>query len=176
VEKCADFVKALSAWTRSISKVTDPDLGSTIATPTMVSGGTKSNVIPGACELTVDARWIPAHGTAFVSKGLNSVVASLKKKDADFDARVELEYDTYSLKLPSTHPSVKLAESVSGHRAETAPYGTEASLYTKSGVPSIVLGPGNIEQAHVVDEFVELSEARKALSIYAKMIESVCMA
>ena len=174
IEKCAAFVDALSAWIVSISKATDPDLGATIATPTIVNGGTKSNVIPGTCELTVDARWIPKHGTAFVEKGLNSIVASLKKKDKDFDAEVELEYDTHSLKLPSAHPLVKLAESLSGRKSETAPYGTEASLYTKAGIPSLVLGPGSIRQAHITDEFVELAEARKAQAIYSKMVRSVC--
>jgi acetylornithine deacetylase len=55
-----------------------------------------------------------------------------------------------------------------------APYGTEASLYTMHGIPSVVLGPGNLKQAHIVDEFVEVAEAKKALSIYTKLIESVC--
>ena len=176
IEECASFVEALSQWRHKVSATNDSDLGHTIATATMVKGGTKSNVIPGACELTVDARWIPMHGTAFVEKGLNSIVASLKEDDPKFDARVELEYDTYSLRLPSDHPVVRLAESLTGSKSEMAPYGTEAALYTKHGIPSLVLGPGSLKQAHVVDEFVELSEAKKALSVYTKMIESVCVA
>lgn len=176
IEMCASFVAALSAWSESISGTTDPDLGPTIATSTVVRGGTKSNVIPEACELTVDSRWIPDHGSSFVKKGLESVAASLKRKDRAFDARVEMLYDTYSLKLPADHPLVVLAESVSGERSETAPYGTEAALYTRHGVPSIVLGPGSIKQAHVADEYVKVSEVQKALSIYCKMIESVCLA
>jgi succinyl-diaminopimelate desuccinylase len=176
VEKCAGFVEALSAWRRSLSKTPDRDLGSTIATPTMVNGGTKSNVIPGSCELIVDARWIPKHGTAFVEKGLNSIIASLKRKDRSLEARVELLYDSYSLRIPPGHPAVKLAESLSGLKSEVAPYGTEAALYTKHGVPSIVLGPGSLQQAHIVDEFVEIGQAEKARSIYTGMIKSVCRA
>jgi succinyl-diaminopimelate desuccinylase len=174
IEKCAVFVEALSAWRGKVSATIDRDLGSTIATPTMVKGGTKSNVIPGACELTVDARWIPKHGSAFVERGLNSIVASLKRRDGDFDARVEMLYETHSLKIPKGHPAVKLAESLTGFKSETAPYGTEAALYTKDGIPSIVLGPGSLKQAHVIDEFVEVGEAKRALSVYTKMIGSVC--
>lgn len=174
VEKCATIVEAISAWERALGKTRDDDLGSTIATSTVIKGGTKSNVIPGSCELIVDTRWIPRHGTAFVENGLNSVVASLKRKDPDLDASVELMYDSYSLKLPRSHPAVKLAESISGARSGVAPYGTEAALYTEHGIPSMVLGPGSYEQAHIVDEFVEVAEAKKALSIYTKMIESVC--
>ncbi|HVB95900.1 MAG TPA: ArgE/DapE family deacylase [Nitrososphaerales archaeon] len=176
IEKCAKVIEAISAWSFSLRKTPDRDLGSTIATPTVVKGGTKSNVIPDSCELIVDSRWVPGHGTAFVEKGLNSVIASLKRKDPVLDARVELMYDSPSLKLPKSHPAVRLAESVSGFKSEVAPYGTEAALYTQHGIPSIVLGPGHLKQAHVVDEFVEISEAKKALSIYTRMIESVCVA
>ncbi len=83
-------------------------------------------------------------------------------------------YDSPSLKLPSAHPLVKMAESVSGSKSEVAPYGTEASLYSKHGIPSVVMGPGDLKDIHIVDEFVELSQARKAVSIYEKMIEKVC--
>jgi acetylornithine deacetylase ArgE len=176
IEKCARIIEGLSAWERDLSKTPDKELGSTIATPTIVKGGTKSNVIPGSCELIVDARWIPSHGTAFVEKGLNSMIASLKRRDPTLDARVELMYDSPSLKLPQSHPAVKLAESISGFESEVAPYGTEAALYTEHGIPSIVLGPGNLQQAHIIDEFVKFADAKKALSIYTKMIESVCLA
>jgi len=176
IEKCASIVRALSAWSYSLRKTSDRDLGCTIATPTVVKGGTKSNVIPDSCELIVDSRWVPKHGTAFVENGLNSMIASLKRKDPTLDARVELMYDSPSLRLPQSHPAVRLAESVSGFKSEVAPYGTEAALYAEHGIPSIVLGPGNLKQAHVVDEFVDLGEAKKALSIYTRMIESVCTA
>jgi len=176
VEKCADVIEAISKWGRSLRRDADRDLGSTIATPTVIRGGTKSNVIPDSCELIVDTRWVPKHGTAFVERGLNSVIASLKRNDPSLDAKVELMYDSPALKLPQGHPAVKLAESISGLKSEAAPYGTEAALYAEHGIPSLVLGPGSLKQAHVIDEFVELSEARKALSIYSKMIESVCSA
>jgi acetylornithine deacetylase len=176
IEKGASIVGAVSAWSRGLSKTSDRDLGGTIATPTVVKGGTKSNVIPDSFELIVDARWVPKHGTAFVEKGLNTIVASLKRKDPALDARVELLYDSPSLKLPRSHPAVKLAERLSGFKSEVAPYGTEAALYAKHGIPSIVLGPGSLKQAHILDEFVELSEAKRAVSIYSKIIESVCVA
>jgi acetylornithine deacetylase ArgE len=176
IEKSASIIQAISAWGRTLSRSPDRDLGPTIATPTIVRGGTKSNVIPGSCELIVDSRWIPKHGTAFVERGLKSVVASLKRNDPDLDARVELMYDSPSLKLPPTHPAVRLAELVSGLKSEVAPYGTEASLYARHGIPSVVLGPGSLKHIHIVDEFVEVAQAKKAVSIYEKIIEKVCAA
>lgn len=47
---------------------------------------------------------------------------------------------------------------------------TEASLFAQAGIPAIVLGPGNIAQAHVVDEWVSLEQLECALGIYSKLI------
>jgi acetylornithine deacetylase ArgE len=176
IEKCAGIIEGISDWERTLRKSPDADLGPTIATPTVVTGGTKSNVIPDSCELIVDSRWTPKHGTAFVEDGLNSIVASLKRKDPTLDARVELMYDVPSLKLPPGHQAVRLAESITGLKSEVAPYGTEAALYTEHGIPSIVLGPGNLKHVHIVDEYVEMAQAKRAVSIYEKMIEMVCSA
>lgn len=68
IEKCAAIIDAISTWERALGRSPDADLGPTIATPTVINGGTKSNVIPGSCELIVDSRWIPKHGTAFVER------------------------------------------------------------------------------------------------------------
>ncbi len=174
VEKCSAIIGGIADWRREMAKDEDEDLGASLATPTVISGGTKSNVIPGSCELIVDARWIPKHGTAYMQRGLNAVLASLKKTDPDLDAKVELMYDSPSLKLPRDHPFVRLAEDASGHGSEVAPYGTEAALHAQHGTPSIVLGPGSLKQAHVVDEYVEVSEARKAQAIYQKLVGSLC--
>jgi acetylornithine deacetylase len=174
IEKCSRFIEELSSSRAALGRLPDRELGKTIATPTVIQGGSKSNVIPEYCYLTIDTRWVPGQDTAYIEKHLNSIVSSLKTKDEEFDAKVELKYDTLALKIPSRHPLVKLAESLTGSKSEIAAYGTEAALYTDHGVPSIVLGPGDVEQAHAVDEFVDIGEAKRALSVYTKMIESVC--
>jgi len=176
IEKCSKIIEGIAHWNRAIANAPDEDLGPTIATSTVIKGGTKSNVIPGSCELIVDSRWIPAHGTAYVQRALDSLVATLKRDDPSLEADVELMYDSPALKLPRDHFAVKLAESVSGARSEVAPYGTEAALYSLHGTPSLVLGPGSLNQAHIVDEYVDLSEVKAAHAIYSKLIESVCRA
>lgn len=172
IEGCSRFIAALAEWRRTVAPETDADLGRTTATPTVVAGGTKSNVIPGSCELTVDSRWIPEHGTGFVRRGLRSAAAAAR--GGGLRADVELLYETPSLKLPSGHPLVTLAEEATGRASEVAAYGTEASLYTGSGIPSVVIGPGNVSQAHVVDEHVPVAQLGRALATYARMIRAVC--
>ena len=47
---------------------------------------------------------------------------------------------------------------------------TEASLFARAGIPAIVLGPGNIAQAHVLNEWVSLEQLQLALDIYTKIV------
>jgi acetylornithine deacetylase len=59
-------------------------------------------------------------------------------------------------------------------QAETVPYGTEASVFQKY-VPCVVLGPGNIAQAHTVGEWIDLAELSRSVEVYRRMIERFCL-
>lgn len=59
-------------------------------------------------------------------------------------------------------------------KAETVPYGTEASVFQKY-VPCVVLGPGNIIYAHTVGEWIDLAELSRSVGVYQRMIERFCL-
>ena len=64
---------------------------------------------------------------------------------------------------------------VEKHDIESGPvvnFWTEASLFAQAGTPAIVLGPGNIAHAHVLDEWVSLEQLVLALKIYTKLVVS----
>ena len=52
---------------------------------------------------------------------------------------------------------------------ELGTYGTDASKLARAGIPSIVLGPGDIAQAHTDDEWVSLAEVATAAQVYARL-------
>jgi acetylornithine deacetylase len=49
-------------------------------------------------------------------------------------------------------------------------FGTEAGIFTGHGIPTVVIGPGNIEQAHQPDEFVELSQLAACDAFLARVL------
>ena len=175
IENCALFMKRLEVLRKKLAATKDPALGHTIVTPTMINGGSKSNVIPGSCALTLDSRVIPAVGAKAVLDGLNSVIDDLGSKDKKFKARLEVLYTADALSVPRDAEVVKLAESLTGSRAATAPYGTEAPIYCKLGIPTVVLGPGSVKQAHIVDEYAPVEQVERAEAIYRQMIEKICL-
>lgn len=54
----------------------------------------------------------------------------------------------------------------------TVDFWTEASLFAQAGLPAIVLGPGNIAQAHAVDEWVSIEQLQRALKIYTQLVKN----
>ena len=56
--------------------------------------------------------------------------------------------------------------------AEPVDFWTEASVFSAAGLPALVLGPGDIEQAHVTDEWVALEQLEKACELYRRVVNS----
>lgn len=166
VENCSNFISDSDRWRKIVSEARDPDLGSSTLTATVIKGGTKSNVIPDYCELAVDCRRIPKHTMKKIQQGIVSIIKKRQSIDPNFRVDVQVMTDSDPLALPRDHHIVKLAEKCGGGESTIAPYGTEAPFYVHLGIPVVILGPGSVKQAHITDEYVELREVRKAVSIY----------
>lgn len=73
-------------------------------------------------------------------------------------------------------PIVKTALKMTGTRsAATVAYGTDGLAYTTKMKDLVVLGPGNIAQAHIVDEWVEIDQLKKGVDLYSRFIDHVCV-
>jgi acetylornithine deacetylase len=56
-------------------------------------------------------------------------------------------------------PVTRMAQRLAGEKGTTlVAFGTEAGIFKKSGIPTVVCGPGSIVQAHQPDEFVSLEQ------------------
>ncbi len=53
------------------------------------------------------------------------------------------------------------------------PYGTEAECYQRY-MDALVLGPGNIDQAHTVGEWIAVEQLHEAVEVYTRLIEELC--
>jgi acetylornithine deacetylase/succinyl-diaminopimelate desuccinylase-like protein len=175
IESCALFLERLDPLRRRLAARKDPLLGRATLTPTMVQGGSKSNVIPAACELTIDSRLTPGVSSERVIEGLDAVIQGLSMRVTGFKAKVRVLYETPALLVPKEAEVVGLAESLTGTVSGVAPYGTEAPLYCRIGIPTVVLGPGSVRQAHTVNEFAPVKQIKMARAVYGRLIERVCL-
>ena len=78
-----------------------------------------------------------------------------------------------------TQPSsalVKTALQITGKRkARTVPYGTDGMAFVKKMKDLVVIGPGDISQAHTVDEWIDIGQLKQSVDLYARFINHVCV-
>ncbi len=141
------------------------------------SGGVVSNIVPHEARLIFECRAIGgesavAHLQSVMRYARDVLEPRMRINDPqagfDFTLRPELP----GLDTPADAEIVSLAKKLAGRNdhAKVA-YGTEAGLFTSiAGVPSVVAGPGDIDQAHKPDEFIALSELEKCSGFIEKLI------
>jgi len=132
-----------------------------------IHGGIKSNVIADKANLHWSARLSPGDSN-------EDFLASMTGLDAGESAQWRVPFS--GPPMPTGGMDASGAQAfVEKHGMDPGPvvnFWTEASLFAQAGTPAIVLGPGNIAQAHVLDEWVSLEQLELALRIYTKLVVS----
>lgn len=131
---------------------------------TLVKGGIAPNVVPRDCEFSVDMRYLASGKSLALFDELQRVcgqelLAEMTSVTPEAAINWTLTNDTPGLDMPADHPFVSWAmrhAKVTG--AQMLALGTEAGLFQRAGIPTVVCGPGNIAQAHKPDEFIELAQ------------------
>ena len=153
-----------------------PLLGPATFTVGMISGGIQVNLVPDRCEIQIDRRTLPGETAEKILAEFETILKDLAAEDSDFRSEMGAPVLEDSALETSADSSIaccarKACQEVLGLcEVVGVPYGTNASKLSGIGIPSIVLGPGNIDQAHASVEFVELDQVGKAAEIYARIM------
>jgi acetylornithine deacetylase len=153
-----------------------PLLGSPTLNVGIIRGGVQVNQVPDSCTIEIDRRTLPGETKESVWKEFESLLANLRDRDSELDVEMEPPMiEDYPLETKPSERIVQVASKISqelvGHsRIMGVPYGSDASKFGRAGVPSIILGPGSIDQAHAADEYVELDQVALATEFYARII------
>jgi acetylornithine deacetylase len=153
-----------------------PLLGSPTLSVGRIEGGLQVNVVPDRCTIEVDRRLLPGETWATVRDELEEVLAPLRAADPDLQLLIQEPYQhLVSLDTPGDAPIVRLAREavrrIDGeHPVRAVAFGTDAAELSAAGIPSVVLGPGDIAQAHTSDEYVAIQQVMKAAAIYREIM------
>lgn len=133
-----------------------------------VKGGTANNVIAGEVEVTWSARLQP--GTSN-----REFLEDLKSCEPE-GAGVEWDVDHIGEPLPAGgHDDQRANDFAQRHglsAGKPVDFWTEAAIFSEFGLPALVLGPGDIEQAHIDDEWVAVDQLGQAANLYHAIIEA----
>jgi acetylornithine deacetylase or succinyl-diaminopimelate desuccinylase len=176
VENASRFILEVAELRERLRGVVDPELGASVISTTMINGGTKDNVIPEKCQIIVDCRRLPSHSDAYIRAELDKITEEIKKITPTLNVIIEVKCNYNALNIPRDHPLVVMAERIVGHKSGVAPYGTEGPIYHELEIPTIILGPGRIENnIHAPNEYIEIKQLRDAVKVYSEFVRSVCV-
>jgi len=133
-----------------------------------IHGGTSVNIVPDQCVIEIDRRIAPGENSRQAIADLEAFLHA--RHDIDFEMG-EPWVDTEALSDEDSREwadeLLRLIEATAGPREKQgALYGTNASRFAAAVVPSVVFGPGSIQQAHTVDEWIEIEQLHLAREIY----------
>jgi acetylornithine deacetylase len=142
----------------------------------VVHGGTALNIVPDRCTFEFEFRSIArddinalvAEVVAYAREELEPVMRAVAPQAGITFAE---KSGFPGLETAATAEVVRLAKQLAGAgtHAKVA-YGTEAGLFAAAGIPSVVIGPGSIEQAHKADEFIAVSELARCGAFLDKLV------
>ena len=175
VAKAARAVMAIEDLNKQLESMTHDVLPSPSIVVTMVQGYEKDNVVPGKVRLLVDFRVLP---------GMTEPQTRKLVQDA-LDAHGIVGYElTKHFFMPGgevaqAHPfvsaCVEQAEKLNERKEAPQAFGAscEQCFLVEAGSATVIIGPGSLDQAHTVDEFVEKAQLLRAAKLYREIAMDV---
>ncbi len=129
-------------------------------------GGCKSNVTAEKAVCTIGFRTMPNDRS-------HDVIDMVAGKANSYGFEVASSVNSPFYISPEAEIVQIALEATGVEKPRTVPFGTDAAIF-KDHLQLVILGPGDIAQAHTVGEWIEIAELREAVGVYQRMIEKLC--
>jgi acetylornithine deacetylase len=178
IEHMAEVIAVIQKDNLQLAKSVHPLLGPATCNIGVVRGGVQINLVPASCEIEVDRRMLPGETYEGVLAQYQRILDSLVKTQPTMQVVIhpplltDVPLETSRDSAPVQRMVAILADMQLAAEPIGVPFGCDASKFGAIGIPSMILGPGSIDQAHVADEYIECDQVPIAAEIYRRfMIE-----
>ncbi|KAF0170818.1 MAG: acetylornithine deacetylase [Limisphaerales bacterium] len=158
-----------------LAQIAAPGFGTSTGSIGLITGGTGVNIVPERCTIQVDIRLLPGQDGLATHQEIQTLLRERCRQVPDVRwVLPEPSVVDPSFEFPADHPLVKTACAVLHQPApDVVFFGCDASKLAARGVPVIVLGPGDIAQAHTVDEFIALADLEAGTEAYVRLAQAL---
>ncbi|WP_395666098.1 acetylornithine deacetylase [Methylocella sp.] len=183
VEAACDLVCELYRFNEALGRRGDPagrfDPPCSTIEVGVIHGGTARNILAKQCAFDWEFRSLPDVPQRLALDHLEEYIARValprlrrNAEDASIETWAEVEVPGLAAEPGSAAETLalKLAQS---NRTISVPYATEAGQFQAEGLPTVVCGPGSIDQAHQPDEFLEESQVAAAISFMRRLAKEL---
>ena len=184
IEFAAQLVAYIRALADRLAREEPKDVRFEVPTTTLqtgvIKGGIAVNVVPRDCEFQFEMRNIPGTSTDALSRQIidyaqRELLPQMQRVAADADIRFEPGMSLPAFGIAPEAPLVDWVMQLAGTRhlgTGAVSFATEASVFQKAGIPTVVMGPGSIEQAHKPDEYISYAQVAACEQFFGRLIEA----
>lgn len=172
-------VLALEELSKKVSARSHEVLPPPTLTMTMISGGTKDNIVPGQVDISIDRRMLPDEDSESCMEEIRAALQEVKERVAGFDYRLAPYVSVDAGYLSPDSELVKICnrvfEETFGRKTINRDFTgcNDQNFFVRAGVPTLVFGPGNLDQAHTVDEYVEVKELEQCTEFFYQLAKDI---
>ena len=152
---------------KQLATFTHPVLGHSTLNVGLIRGGARPNIVPDLAEAEIDIRITPALAAA------GGALKLLTETIAFYELPVEIvnPHENQPMETAADHPMIQaLLATDDGTHLAGAPWFSDAAHLSSGGIPSICIGPGSIDQAHTVDEFIDIAALEQGAAFFQAFI------
>jgi acetylornithine deacetylase/succinyl-diaminopimelate desuccinylase-like protein len=169
----ARAVLAIEALGAELSQHVHEGLGHATVSIGLIGGGQAPNIVPDRAWLALDRRTLPGDTRASITREIEAALAQAGIADVEL---ADLRMGKEPLFLAPEHAAFQacrraLERCGCDARSASVAFGTDAGLFARAGIPSLVLGPGSITQAHTDAEFVEVDQLERMVGVFEQILE-----
>ena len=144
-----------------------------------IKGGLARNVIADQCVVDWELRPVVPEDGEFVNKNIEAYVKDvllpeMKKVYPKADIKKEIIGEIIGFNKEETSEAINLVCNLTGDNSRNVvSFGTEAGLFQEIGISTVVCGPGSIEQAHKIDEYVSFDQLKYCLKMLIDLKDQI---
>ena len=144
-----------------------------------IKGGLARNVIADQCVVDWELRPVVPEDGEFVNKSMDAYVKDIllpemKKVYTKADIKKEIIGEIIGFNKEENSDAINLVCNLTGDNSrDVVSFGTEAGLFQEIGISTVVCGPGSIEQAHKIDEYVSFDQLKRCLKMLADLKDKI---
>lgn len=175
VAKAARAVMAIEDLNKQLESMTHDVLPSPSIVVTMVQGYEKDNVVPGKVRLLVDFRVLPGMTEPQTRKLVQDALDAHGVVGFELTKHFFMPGGEVAQAHPFVSACVEQAEKLNERKEAPQAFGAscEQCFLVEAGSATVIIGPGSLDQAHTVDEFVEKAQLLRAAKLYREIAMDV---
>jgi acetylornithine deacetylase len=141
----------------------------------VIKGGRALNIVPAECEFDFEVRSVPGFDAQSVAERIETfaqaqLLPRMRNVQADTDIRFEQLNAYPALETERESEAARLIAAISeSSDFGTVAFGTEGGLFTEAGIPTVVCGPGSMDQGHKPDEFVSVEQLERCDAMLGRL-------